>query len=212
MFKIKNFLTEILEKAMSKVPYKIISQIEPKCAEEKDEEHPEEPRGLDTGLIWIIGPIDEDAVERFLSIYHELNAMPEVDKIEVKIISQGGSVSCGIAIAEEIRLSKKKIITIAQGTVASIAVLIFESGHIRHMTKLSEIMMHKPISVLGENEYSSEELGNLRAMNLASEAMMLKVFSEKTGKTPQKIKKDIGAFKTFTAEEALAYGLVDELI
>jgi ATP-dependent Clp protease protease subunit len=173
---------------------------------------PKEKTKKATGLIWILDKIDKDTLVKFISEFVQLENDPEVGNIMVKINSPGGQVSCGIAIAEEIRLSSKPVITVAQGTVASIAVSIFEAGHVRQMTRLSEIMLHKPSSMLETAGYSAEELKSLWKKNLATERMMLKLLSEKTGKSMGKIKRDIGTLKTLTADEAVAYGLADKII
>jgi ATP-dependent Clp protease protease subunit len=163
------------------------------------------------GTLWISGDICEETFANFLSNFYNMLAS-SADIIEICICSFGGSYDHGIAFYEEIRLSTKPTITRIQGIAASAASIITQAGATRVITKNSTIMMHKPASVLGEGEYSAEDLKILRAKNLSAEQKVLKIFSEKTGKTPQKIRKDIGTLKTFTAEEALAYGLVDAII
>lgn len=178
-------------------------------ATKKSKKHSEGDFGI--GIIWINSGIDEDAVSDFISSFYALLGDPSVKQIMVKINSFGGSISCGIAIAEEIRLSPKTVITVAQGTVASIAVLILEAGDVRLMTKFSDILMHKPISIL-EGEYSGNELQQMIERSKKTEKTVLNYISGKTGRSPEEIETDIGTLKIFLAEEALKYGLIDEII
>ncbi len=136
---------------------------------------------------------------------------PDVSEIHIKINSLGGSVGDGIAIAEEIRLSPKTVVTIAQGTIASMAIVILEAGTIRLMTKFSTLMMHRAVSSL-EGEYTAPELEALLTRNKKTDTLTREFIASKIKKSAEEIEDDVGTLRVFTAEEALAYGLIDKII
>ncbi len=93
-------------------------------------------------VIWITGPIDSDAFEKFdkrLSVLESRSSEP----IVIRICSPGGDVNEGMAICGRIRSSSCQIVTEGYGEIASMATMVLASGHKRKVSSLSYFMYHE---------------------------------------------------------------------
>lgn len=90
-----------------------------------------------------------------LSFIQELEAIGDVDEINVHINSYGGSVSQGLTIYNQLKNHKAKVTTICDGFACSIASVIFMAGDERIMNQSSILMIHNPWTNMAGN---AEEL------------------------------------------------------
>lgn len=137
------------------------------------------------------------------------------DKLMIRLIinSAGGDPTRALAIYDAIHRLGLHVETIVQGEAASAAVFVMLAGERRLITEYSSIMIHRPKSFLSSDlGLNADELhlyGN--GLEKAEEAFV-KLISEKTGQDEDRVWQDLFKGKRFSAQEALEYGLVHEII
>lgn len=131
--------------------------------------------------------------------------------IYLYINSPGGSVSSGLAIYDTMQYIKPDVQTIGIGLQASMGAFLLSSGAKgkRFALPNSRIMIHQPHAgtqgVVTDMEITLKDL--LRLKDLLN-----KIMSKNTGQKLEKIKADVERDYWMTAEEAKAYGLIDDII
>ncbi len=135
---------------------------------------------------------------------------PEKD-ISLYINSPGGSVSAGFAIYDTMQIIKPDVRTICTGLAASFGATILVAGTKgkRFALPNSEIMIHQPLG--GAQGQASDIEISARRILLMKERIN-KIFSERTGQSIDKIANDSDRDYFMTAEEALNYGIIDQVI
>ncbi|KQL34869.1 MULTISPECIES: ATP-dependent Clp endopeptidase proteolytic subunit ClpP [Bacillaceae] len=135
---------------------------------------------------------------------------PEKD-ISLYINSPGGSVSAGFAIYDTMQIIKPDVRTICTGLAASFGATILVAGTIgkRFALPNSEIMIHQPLG--GAQGQASDIEISARRILLMKERIN-RIFSERTGQSIDKIAKDSDRDYFMTAEEAVNYGIIDQII
>ena len=138
---------------------------------------------------------------------------PEKD-INFYINSPGGSISSGMAIYDTMQFVKCDVATTCIGMAASMGAFLLSSGAKgkRFALPNSEIMIHQPLVSGGGIQ------GQVTDIRLRSEWLqrtkdkMNRMLAENTGKSLEQVQQDTERDNFMTAEEALAYGLVDKII
>ncbi|GGA38271.1 ATP-dependent Clp endopeptidase proteolytic subunit ClpP [Psychrobacillus lasiicapitis] len=135
---------------------------------------------------------------------------PEKD-ISLYINSPGGSVSAGFAIYDTMQIIKPDVRTICTGLAASFGATILVAGTKgkRFALPNSEIMIHQPLG--GAQGQASDIEISARRILLMKERIN-RIFSERTGQSIDKIAKDSDRDYFMTAEEAMKYGIIDQII
>ena len=135
---------------------------------------------------------------------------PEKD-ISLYINSPGGSVSAGFAIYDTMQIIKPDVRTICTGLAASFGATILVAGAKGKRFSLpnSEIMIHQPLG--GAQGQASDIEISARRILLMKEKIN-RIFAERTGQSFVKIAKDSDRDYFMTAEEALNYGIIDQII
>lgn len=131
--------------------------------------------------------------------------------ISIYINSPGGSVTAGMAIYDTMNLVKSKVSTICVGLAASMAAFLLSSGEKgkRYCLPNSEVMIHQP---LGGAQGQATEIKIAAEHILKSKKKLNQILSLNTGQTLRKIERDTDRDNFMSAEEALEYGLVDEIL
>lgn len=135
---------------------------------------------------------------------------PDKD-IQIYINSPGGSVSAGFAIYDTMQYIKPDVSTICIGRAASMGAFLLAAGRKGKRFSLpnSDIMIHQP---LGGTQGQAEDIKIHAEKILEVRERINKILSEKTGQPLEKIAKDTDRDYHLTAEEAVEYGIVDEVI
>lgn len=135
---------------------------------------------------------------------------PDKD-IQFYINSPGGSVSSGFAIYDTMQYVKPDVSTICIGMAASMGAFLLTAGAKgkRFALPNSEIMIHQP---LGGTRGQATEIKIHAEHILKTRDRLNKILSERTGKPLEKIEADTERDFFMSAEEAKAYGLVDEVM
>ncbi len=135
---------------------------------------------------------------------------PDKD-IKLYINSPGGSVYDGLAIYDTIQHIKPDVQTIGIGLQASMGAFLLSSGTKgkRYALPSSRIMIHQPSSGT-QGKISDQEI-TLRE-GLFLKKMLNEILAKNTGQKLAKVEKDADRDYWMSAEEAKAYGLIDEVI
>ena len=135
-------------------------------------------------------------------------------EISLYINSPGGSVTDGLAIVDTMNYIKCPVKTICLGLAASFGAVLLANGAKgkRYATPNAEILIHQPL--IGGNGIS----GQTTDIKIHAEQMiktrerLTKILSDTTGKPIEQVMKDTERDHYMTAEEALEYGLIDEIL
>jgi len=135
---------------------------------------------------------------------------PEKD-IYLYINSPGGSITAGMAIYDTMNLISPNVNTICVGMAASMAAFLLSSGTKgkRYALPNSEIMIHQP---MGGAHGQATEIQIAAKHILRVKERMNKIFAENTNKTIEQINQDTERDFYMFAEEALEYGIIDEIM
>lgn len=135
---------------------------------------------------------------------------PNAD-ISLYINSPGGSISAGMAIYDTMQYIKCDVSTICIGEAASMGAFLLAGGAKgkRHILPHAEVMIHQPLG--GANGQASELL--IAAEHIKRiKTSLNRILAENTGKAVEEIERDTDRDRWLTAEEAVAYGLVDDVV
>ena len=141
---------------------------------------------------------------------------PDKD-ISLYINSPGGSISAGMAIHDTMNYIKCDVSTICMGMAASMGAFLLASGTKgkRFALPNAEIMIHQPLIGGGQNGGLSGQATDIKihAEHLVrTREKMNRMLSAYTGQPLEKIQIDTERDNFMSAEEAKAYGLIDEVI
>ena len=141
---------------------------------------------------------------------------PEKD-ISFYINSPGGSITDGMAIHDTKKYIKGIVSTICVGMAASMGAFLLASGTKgkRFALPNSEILIHQPLISGGQGGGLSGQASDIQihANHLVQiKKKMNRMLSEYTGQPLEVVEKDTDRDNYLTAEEAKAYGLIDEII
>ena len=135
---------------------------------------------------------------------------PEKD-IHLYINSPGGSVTAGMAIYDTMNFIKCDVSTVCIGMAASMGAFLLSGGAKGKRMALpnAEIMIHQP---LGGAQGQATEIEITAKHILATKEKLARIMAENTGQDFEVIMADTERDNWKTAEEALAYGLIDRII
>ena len=134
---------------------------------------------------------------------------PEKD-IHLYINSPGGSVTAGMAIYDTMQYIKCDVSTVCIGMAASMGAFLLSAGTKGKRICLpnSEVMIHQP---LGGAQGQASDIKIVADHILKTKEKLNKFLAEATGKPVEVIERDTDRDNYMSAEEAKAYGLVDEV-
>lgn len=133
------------------------------------------------------------------------------DDISIYINSPGGSVTAGMAIYDTMNFIKSDVSTICIGMAASMAAFLLSSGKKgkRYCLPNSEVMIHQP---LGGAEGQATEIKIAAERILKLKDKLNRLLSNNTNQNIKKVSKDTERDYFLNAEEALNYGIIDEVL
>lgn len=168
-------------------------------------------RLLKDRIIMIGGPIDNNVANSVVSQLLFLDAQDSEKDIYLYINSPGGSVTAGLAIFDTINFIKSDVQTIVIGLAASMGSFLAAAGEKgkRYALPNAEIMIHQP---LGGAQGQATEIEIAARHILRTKERLNKILAERTGQDLEVIERDTDRDNFMTAEEALEYGLIDEIM
>jgi len=135
-------------------------------------------------------------------------------EINLYINSPGGSITDGMAIVDTINYIKCPVSTICVGMAASMGAVLLASGAKgkRYATPNAEILIHQPLIGGGGLSGQTTEIKIHADHMVRTREKLNKLLSERTGQSLETIEKDTERDNYMTAEQALAYGLIDGIL
>ena len=166
---------------------------------------------LNTRQIILSGEVNKELAEKVIRQLLILEADSASKPIYVYIDSPGGDVDAGFAIFDMIRFIKPPVYTIGMGLVASAGALILLAASKNYRLGLpnSHYLIHQPLSgikgVATDIEIHAKEIEKIRAKINA-------LIAEETGKDVDEVAKDTDRDYWLSADEAVNYGLILQVI
>jgi ATP-dependent Clp protease protease subunit len=155
--------------------------------------------------------VDDPVANRLCGQLLLLSAEDPYGVISLYINSPGGSVSAGLAIYDTMRLIPNDVSTLAMGLAGSMGQFLLSAGTPGKRFSLphAQILMHQGSAGFGgtaaDVEIYADQLERVGAT-------LLRLTAEHTGQPIETVERDSRRDRWFTAEEALAYGLIDHIL
>ena len=168
-------------------------------------------RLLKDRIIMLSGQVTDDLANTIIAQLLFLDAQDSEKDIYLYINSPGGSVTAGLAIFDTMNFVKADVQTIVMGMAASMGSFLLAAGAKgkRFALPNAEVMIHQP---LGGAQGQATEIEIAARHILKTRDRLNKILAERTGQPIEVIEKDTDRDNFMSAEEARAYGLVDEVM
>ena len=168
-------------------------------------------RLLKDRIIFLGEAIDENVASTIVAQLLFLEAEDPDKDINLYINSPGGSVTAGMAIYDTMQYIKPQVSTICMGMAASMGAFLLSSGQKgkRYALPNAEIMIHQP---LGGVQGQAEDIKIHAEWILKTREKLNKILSSNTGQPLQIISRDTDRDNFMSADEAVRYGLIDQVI
>ncbi|EKU93163.1 ATP-dependent Clp protease proteolytic subunit [Alloiococcus otitis] len=168
-------------------------------------------RLLKDRIIILGDAIDNNVANSVVSQLLFLDAQDSDKDIYLYVNSPGGSVTAGLAIYDTMNFIKADVQTIVIGLAASMGSVLATAGAKgkRFALPNSEIMIHQP---LGGAQGQATEIEIAAKNILRTRERLNKILAEATGQDLETIDRDTDRDYFMTAEEALEYGLIDDIM
>jgi ATP-dependent Clp protease protease subunit len=168
-------------------------------------------RLLNDRIIFLSDEVNDATASLVVAQLLFLEAQDPDKDISFYINSPGGSVTAGMAIYDTMQFIKCDVSTICLGMAASMGAFLLSSGTKgkRFALPHSEVMIHQP---LGGARGQASDIQIQAEQILRVKATLNRILAENTGKPLEVIERDTDRDNYMTADEAMAYGLVDQVI
>lgn len=168
-------------------------------------------RLLKERVIFLVGPVEDYMANLLVAQLLFLESENPDKDIYVYINSPGGSVSAGMAIYDTMQFVKPDVSTFCVGMAASMGALILAGGAKgkRHVLPNSRVMIHQPH---GGAQGQASDI-EIQAKEIVKTKQRLnEILAYHTGQPLDIVARDTDRDNFMSAEEAVAYGLVDSVI
>jgi ATP-dependent Clp protease protease subunit len=163
-------------------------------------------------LVPLTGAIDADVAGDIMARLLYLEGEDQAAPIELRINSPGGEVLAGLAVLDTMAQVSCPVHTTCAGMAASMASVLLaggEPGH-RRATANARVLIHQPWAGQFQGQAADIERAAKEALRLRERIDQL--LAAATGQPLERIKADSDRDTWFSAEEALAYGLIDQIV
>ena len=162
-------------------------------------------------VIFLVGPVNDHTANLIVAQLLFLESENPDKDISLYINSPGGSVSAGMAIYDTMNFIKPAVSTLCIGMAASMGAFLLAAGAKGKRFSLpnSKVMIHQP---LGGTQGQATEIEIAAREILKTRERLNQLLSENTGQPLSRIEVDTERDYYLTANEAKAYGLVDDVI
>ena len=167
-------------------------------------------RLLKDRIIFLAGEIDDTLANTVVAQMLFLEMEDPDAEICLYINSPGGSVTAGMAIYDTMQYIKCPVRTVVIGMAASMGAFLLMAGEKGKRMALpnSEVMIHQP---LGGAQGQATDVAIRAEWLIKTKEKMIRMKAEMTGQPIEKVRADVERDYFMSAEEALAYGIVDEI-
>lgn len=168
-------------------------------------------RLLKDRIVFLGGEVDDDSANLIVAQLLFLEADDPDKDISLYINSPGGSVTAGMAIYDTMQYIKCDVSTICIGMAASMGAFLLAGGTKgkRYALPNAEIMIHQPS---GGAKGQATDIQIVAENILKTKERLNRILSENTGQPYEVVATDTERDNYMTAEEAKAYGLIDDVI
>ncbi|ACZ89977.1 MULTISPECIES: ATP-dependent Clp protease proteolytic subunit [Streptosporangium] len=162
-------------------------------------------------IIFLGVQVDDASANDVMAQLLTLESLDPDRDISVYINSPGGSFTAMMAIYDTMQFVRPEIQTVCLGQAASAAAILLAGGTAgkRFALPNARMLIHQP-STEGGGQGSDIEIQAREILRMRSQ--METILARHSGKTPAEVRKDIERDKILDAEEAKAYGLIDDII
>jgi ATP-dependent Clp protease protease subunit len=162
-------------------------------------------------IVFLVGPVNDQTANLVVAQLLFLESENPDKDVFLYINSPGGSVSAGMAIYDTMNFIKPDVSTLCTGMAASMGAFLLAAGAKGKRVALpnSKIMIHQ---VLGGAQGQATDIEIHAKDILKTKAVMNRILAEKTGQPIEKVERDTERDYFLDADEAKAYGIVDQVI
>ena len=168
-------------------------------------------RLLKDRIIFLTGEVNDQMADLIVAQLLFLESEDPDKDIQIYINSPGGSVSAGFAIYDTMQYIKPHVSTICVGLAASMGAFLLLAGEKgkRYALPNADIMIHQP---LGGAQGQASDIQIHAEKIIKTRKQLNAIIAERTGQSLKKIQKDTDRDFFMSAEEAKAYGIIDDVI
>jgi ATP-dependent Clp protease, protease subunit len=168
-------------------------------------------RMLKERVVFMVGPIDDHTANLVVAQLLFLESENPDKDIHLYINSPGGIVNAGLAIYDTVQFVKPDVSTVCIGQAASMGALILAGGTKgkRYSLPHARMMIHQP---LGGFQGQASDIDIHAREILRVRERLNKIMVKHTGQSMKKIQQDTDRDYFMDAQEAVEFGLVDEVI
>jgi ATP-dependent Clp protease protease subunit len=168
-------------------------------------------RLLKERVVFLVGPVNDMSANLVVAQLLFLEAENPDKDIHLYINSPGGSVTAGLSIYDTMQFIKPDVSTLCLGQAASMGAFLLTAGAKSKRFSLpnSRVMIHQPLGGFqgqaSDIEIHAKEILSLRAK-------LNNMLAQHTGQDVERIERDTDRDNFMSADEAVAYGLIDKVI
>ena len=168
-------------------------------------------RLLKERVVFLIGPLNDHVANLVIAQMLFLESENPDKDISLYINSPGGAVSSGLAIFDTINFIKPDVSTLCIGMAASMGAFLLAAGAKGKRLCLpnSRVMIHQPLGGVS-GQATDIEIHAKEILDLKNQ--LNKILSQQTGQSLKTIAKDTDRDNFMSAQDALKYGIVDNVI
>ena len=162
-------------------------------------------------VIFVGTEIDDTSANDVMAQLLTLESLDPDQDINMYINSPGGSFTAMTAIYDTMQFVRPEIHTVCIGEAASAAAVLLAAGAPGKRAALphARVLLHQPATDGGRGQSSDMEIYAREILRMRDQQEA--ILARHTGRTPLEIRKDIERDRVFTAEQARAYHLVDDI-
>lgn len=168
-------------------------------------------RLLQDRIIFLSDEVNDTTASLVIAQLLFLDSVDKEKDISFYINSPGGSISAGLAIYDTMNMVHADVATFCIGMAASMGAFLLAGGAKgkRFILPNAEVMIHQP---LGGAQGQASDIKIQAEHMMKTKERMNRLLSENTGKDLATIERDTERDNWMSAEEAVAYGLVDQIV
>ncbi|MEI6303018.1 MAG: ATP-dependent Clp endopeptidase proteolytic subunit ClpP [Betaproteobacteria bacterium] len=168
-------------------------------------------RLLKERVVFLVGPVNEHTANLIVAQLLFLESENPDKDISFYINSPGGSVTAGMAIYDTMQFIKPDVSTLCIGQAASMGALLLTAGAKgkRFCLPNSRVMIHQPMGGF-QGQASDIEIHAREILYLKD--VLNKIMAKHSGQDVEKLVRDTDRDNFLSAEESVAYGLVDKVL
>ena len=170
-------------------------------------------RLLKERIIFLVGPVNDQTANLVVAQLLFLESKNPDKDIFLYINSPGGSVTAGMSIYDTMNFIKPDVSTLCLGQAASMGAFLLSAGAKgkRFALPNSRVMIHQPLISGGLGGQASDIEIHAKEL-LKLKAKLNQLLAEHCGRTLDELERDTDRDNFMSAEEAQAYGLIDQVL